>query len=599
MQSSGGVTSRAAHFMILRPFRTPAAIAFGALLLASGAPAQNTLTEQTPYGGQVVESIIARVNDQIITSSDYDRALKDLEQEDQQRGATMQQEADDRKNLLRSLIDQQLWLSKGKELGTKCDVELTKRLDDIRKQYHLASIDDLQKAAQEQGVSFEDFKSNICNQIITQDVMRQQVGSTIQITPGEARQFYEAHKQDYVQPESVHLDEILISTGTDGSQDAAKAAAAKAKADDIEAKLASGGDFAQLARSFSDGPTAAGGGDLGDYKRGQLPQELEDATFSLKPGQWTKPILTRQGWIILKVSQHTPAGPAPYKAVENQVEDALYMSRMEPAIRDYLNKMRDNASIFIAPGYTDTAATAAEINSSISFSAYTPPAPKKKAHVERTRFRETGHSFRSKSAPSEAAQTPAQPAPAGTAENKKKGKHGRKQEADVERPGKKEKIRFGQKPRETLPAASTDVSTGSPVENAGALPETASADQEPENPLETAPPQRKSRYSDRARQHKNEKKPETQQPAEFNATPPSAAEIANRQVQAAPLGLTANSKKKKRKATAKGKKERYSQTKKVEGPAPVFTPAAPVQGAPAPAPAPAQQPASGSAPQQQ
>jgi peptidyl-prolyl cis-trans isomerase SurA len=93
--------------MTLRFFRTPAVIGFGALLLASGAAAQNPPTEQTPYGGQVVESIIARVNDQIITSSDYDRALKEMEQEDEQRGATMQQESQDRKNLLRSLIDQQ------------------------------------------------------------------------------------------------------------------------------------------------------------------------------------------------------------------------------------------------------------------------------------------------------------------------------------------------------------------------------------------------------------------------------------------------------------------------------------------------------------
>src|SRR6185312_13816216 len=193
-------------------------------------------------------------------------------------------------------------------------------------------------------------------------------GSTIQITPGEARQYYEQHKQDFVQPESVHLDEILVTTGSDSTDDPKKVAAAKSKAEDIEAKLNAGGDFAQLARTFSDGPTAAGGGDLGDYKRGQLPQQLEDKVFPLKAGQWTEPILTRQGWIILKVTQHTAAGVAPYKQVESQVDDALYMSRMEPAIRAYLNKMRDNASIFIAPGYTDTGATANELHSSISFS---------------------------------------------------------------------------------------------------------------------------------------------------------------------------------------------------------------------------------------
>lgn len=577
--------------MTFRFLCTPAAFGFGALLLASSAAAQNPPTEQTPYGGQVVESIIARVNDQIITSSDYDRALKEMEQEDEQRGATMQQESEDRKNLLRSLIDQQLWLSKGKELGTKCDIELTKRLDEIRKQYHMASIEDLQKAAQEQGVSFEDFKSNICNQIITQNVMRQEVGSTIQITPGEARLYYEAHKQQFVQPETVHLEEILVSTGTGGADDAKKADAAKAKAEDIEAKLASGGDFEQLARTFSDGPTASGGGDLGDYKRGQLPQELEDKTFSLKPGQWTQPILTRQGWIILKVTSHTPAGTAPYPDVQNQVEDALYMSRMEPAIRDYLNKMRDNASIFIAPGYNDTGATQGELNSNISFSAYTPPAPKKKAHVERTRFRETGRSFRNKSDEKAAAQP--------AAATGKKGKRGRKEQATVEKPGKKEKIRYGQKPRETLPSAASDTSTAGPtVEDAGAGSDNQVAEQEPANPLDAAPPEKKWRYSDLARQRKNTKK-EQQQPVEFNAPAPTPGEVADRQMQSASLGVDNSKKKKKKNSATKTQKERYSQKKKTEGPAPVFTPAPPVQGAPAPAAGTQQQPSSTGTPQQQ
>ncbi|MGH9589142.1 MAG: peptidylprolyl isomerase, partial [Terracidiphilus sp.] len=500
-----------------------------------------------------------------------------------------------------SLIDQQLWLSKGKELGTKCDIELTKRLDAIRKQYHLASIDDLQKAAQEQGVSFEDFKSNICNQIITQDVMRQEVGSTIQITPGETLQYYEGHKQDFSQPESVHLDEILITTGTDGADDPAKVAAAKTKADDVEARLHAGGDFAQLARGFSDGPTAAGGGDLGDYKHGQLPQELEDKTFSLKPGEWTDPILTRQGWIILKVTQHTPAGAAPYKDVQNQVADALYMSRMEPAIRDYLNKMRDNASIFVASGYTDTGATPMELSSNISFSTYTPPAPKKRAHVERTRFRETGHSLRNTQPEKDTAQAAAPAANTSARDSGEKGrKHGKNDEATVERPGKKEKIRFGQKPRESLPSAATDAGTGPTIENAGALPENASADQEPVNPLDAQAPERKTRFSDRAREHQDKKTEKTRQ-TEFNATPPSAAEVADRQVQSASLGLDGNTsgKKKKKKQTTTGKKERYSQqTKKPDEAPPVFTPAPPVVGAPAPDGAPKQEPSSTSAPQQ-
>src|SRR3954454_10441127 len=234
----------------------------GTILLAASAVAQNRPAEpQSPYGGAVVEDIIARVNDQIINRSDYDRAVKELDNEGRQRGLTMQQLSDQHRDLLRNLIDQQLWLSKGKELGINGETELVNRLNELRKQYNLSTMEDLEKAAQDQGVSYEDFKASIRNQIITQEVMRQEIGRHMNVTPGEVERYFESHKQEYTQPESVRLSEILISTGTPAptpeggtQEDPAKVEAAKAKAEDVEAKLKAGGDFGQLARTVSEGP---------------------------------------------------------------------------------------------------------------------------------------------------------------------------------------------------------------------------------------------------------------------------------------------------------------------------------------------------------
>jgi peptidyl-prolyl cis-trans isomerase SurA len=600
--------------MRLSTFCTSAALVFGTVLLASSARAQNdTNAPESPYGGSTVEDIIARVNDQIITKSDYDRSLSELDQEGRQHGETMQAISAAHKDLLRTLIDQQLWLSKAKDLNITGETELTKRLDEIRKQYNLESLEDLEKAAKEQGVSFEDFKADQRNKIITQEVMRQEVGERLQMTPGEVEHYYEAHKQEYNQPESERLSEILVGAPAD---DPAKLAAAKAKADDIEARLHSGGDFAQLARSFSEGSTAASGGDLGQYRKGQsqLPKVLEDKTFVLSTGQYTEPILTRQGYIILKVIQHTPGGPKPFKDVQEQVEQDYYMSRMEPAIRDYLSKMRDEAAIFIKPGYTDSAATYAELHPSITFSAYTPPAPKKKSKVERTRFRESTHTFRQKSgaaapapAPTAAADqasaaanqstppspaaapTPAAdqatavaadqstpPAPAAVASTGNKNS-----QVAAEKPGKKEKIRFGQAPRETLPTATTNTAT----ENAGALPETASNADQPANPLEPTASEKKTRFSDRAREQKKSKAAAT--PGATNA--PDAAEVADRQAQSAPLGGNGDtSGKKKKTPPTTSEKTRMSEEKKkpsdttTQAPPQQPTPIAPVAGAPAP-----------------
>ena len=559
--------------MNLRLIRTPAAIVFGTLLLASTLFAQaRPAAPQSPYGGVTVEEMVARVNDQIITRSDYDRAMKELDDAARQHGASMQEVLAAHKDLLRNLIDQQLWLSKGKELNITGETELVNRLNDIRKQYNLETIDDLEKAAKEQGVSFEDFKANIRNGLITQLVMRQEVGKRVQFTPGEAQRYFEQHKQEYAQQESESLAEILVSTGTPDatatvaggvqSDDPVVLAAAQAKANDIEAKLHAGGDFSQLARSFSDGPTAAEGGDLGQFHRGALAKVLEDKTFVLKAGQFTEPIRTRQGFVILKVVEHIPGGVPAYKDVAQQVEENFYMARMEPAMRSYLTTMREQAFIDIKAGYTDSGASVKQTKP--IYSAYTPPTAKKKKKVERTRFRESTHNFRQKAPKVASAEAPAEPAPApapapAKARLAKKGKKGEKGELASMRAGKKEKIRLGQAPSKTLPSAPQ-----SQTEDAGggAGPQTASSGEEPVNPLEATAPTKKTRYSERAKEAKQLK---AKGPVADTTAPsaPDAAEVADRQAQASPLGLSGDtSKKKKKTATTTGDKTRMTQKKK-------------------------------------
>ncbi len=564
-----------------------------ALPAASLLAQTRTSTPASPYGGMTVEEIIARINDQIITSSDFQRAMQEMDQEERQHGASMQEMSEAHKDLLRNLIDQQLWLSKGKELGITGETELVNKLNEYRKQYNLASMEDLEKAAREQGVSFEDFKASIRNQIVTQEVMREEVGRRISITPGEVQRYFDAHKQDYSQQESVKLSEILVSTGSSGAPatqvggpqpaDAQKMADAQAKANEIEAKLKAGAEFAQLARTSSDATTAAQDGDLGTYKRGQLGKVFEDATFGLTAGEFTEPILTKQGYVILKVISHTQGGVPEFKDVEADAEQNYFMSRMEPAIREYLTKMRDDASIEIKTGYVDTGASPNKQIFPIAYSAYTPPSPKKKHKVERTRFRETTHGFRQKTKPAtlaadDQAQAPAQPAP-----DKKQKKSGKSDQAALEKPGKKEKIRFGKAPTKTLPST-----PASQTEDAGGGTETASAN-EPANPLETnEEPKKKTRFSDRAKQPKQPKTTTQQQRDALTPQAPDSAEVADRQTQSSALGLNGDqNSKKKKKETATGEKTRISDRKKSEEPAtpPQPTPVPPVQGAPAPAPA--------------
>ncbi len=155
---------------------------------------------------------IARVNDQIIDNSDYQRAQQQMLEDTQRSNASPAEVAQQQKDLLRDLIDQQLLISRGKELDINADSELIRELDDIRKKNHLDSMEELEKAVRQQGLSYEDFKANIKNRIITQEVVRDEVGRKLALTQKQEQAYYDAHKQEFAQPEQERLSEILIPT---------------------------------------------------------------------------------------------------------------------------------------------------------------------------------------------------------------------------------------------------------------------------------------------------------------------------------------------------------------------------------------------------
>jgi peptidyl-prolyl cis-trans isomerase SurA len=327
-----------------------------------------------------VAEIVARINDNIISKQDLNRSANELDEQVKEENWSPEQVERHRKLLLSDLIDQQLLLSRGKELGITGDDELVRRMDEVRKQNHLDSMEDLEKAVRSQGLSFEDFKANLRNNIITQQVIRDEVGKTIHMTSADVMAYYKAHAAQFEQPESVHLSEILLPAGTTDAEQAAALQRAQKIADD----MTKGSSFTDMAKSVSTGPTAAQGGDLGVFKRGQLAPELEEKTFGLKAGSITEPILTKQGYVILKVDQHTAGGLPPLKDVQDQVEQSAYVDRMQPALRAYLTKLREEAFIDIKPGFTD--ANASPNESKPVFSAYAPPVKKPKASQKKERY---------------------------------------------------------------------------------------------------------------------------------------------------------------------------------------------------------------------
>ena len=312
-----------------------------------------------PNGGRVVEEIIARVNNEIITKSEYDKALTSAEEDAKQEcdnkcpPQQLQQMTDDRKkSALRDLIDQSLLVQRGKDMSISVETDVIKQLDQIRIQNKLPDMDALEKAVTSQGLNWEDFKNNIRNHILTQKVISQEVGSHITIADSDARKFYEEHKTDMVAPESVALAEIVVST--EGKKDA-ELPDLKKKAETARKRVDDGEDFGEIAKRMSDGATKEQGGYLGTYKRGELAKQIEDKVFTMKKKQLTEVLETKQGYLILEVLEHYSEGQQPYEVVKDKIMNQLYEERMQPALKKYLGTLREQSYVVIKPAYIEAA----------------------------------------------------------------------------------------------------------------------------------------------------------------------------------------------------------------------------------------------------
>ena len=554
------------------------------------APKPQTPTLPAPAAvtpnGTVVEYPIVRVNDQIIDNSDYDRAAKDLDAEVQRNNIGPEELAQREKDLLRDMIDQQLLLSRGKELDVNADAEVIRRLDEIRKQNHLDSMDDLEKAVRESGLSFEDFKSNIKNGVVTQEVVRDEVGRNLRLTAKDEQTYYDQHKQQYAQPEHVSLTELLIPTPDDATD--AQVTQAQAKADQIETQLKAGAKFEDLVKQYSGGPNPETGGELGDFCRtgSTAPQQscsqlgsklLDDPVFALKAGEWTAPIRTRQGFIILKVTDHNMGGIPPLSAVDEQVQEAIYAQAIQPALRAYLTKLREDAYIDVAPGFTDTGASPKQTKP--VFSGATPPPVKKKKTEVKARLAPSrpAAAIASKTSP------PATSAAATSAPGTKTVSTGKSRKAKKIR---REKIRYGQAPRESLPSAPEETLAPGADQGPGAASSTIPAPGEAiapldqtttlaanTDPLGPAPAERKkTRYSDRAATETKtkavKKVAKAQEKIKATPAPLTQEDKLAQATQDAPLGLSGDTATKKKHKRVKGAPKECIQQKAPTPPAP-------------------------------
>ncbi len=301
----------------------------------------------------VVERIIARVNTEIITQTQFEKEKGTLRKElaEQYSGPDLDAKVNEEsKDLLRNLIDESLMVQKAKDEDINVETDVIKRLDQMRQQDKLATIEDMQKAAEEEGINWEDFKEQIRRQLLMQEIISRDVGSRIIITRQEMMQYYNEHKEAFKSPGMVRLAEILISNTKYKPEEAEK------RAKDAEAELKGGAKFSTVVKKYSDDSSAGQGGDIGLMKMDSVAPIISAAIRKLDINEDTDVIPIKSGYIILRLLERFDAGIPPFDEVETHVNETLYSQRMEPKLREYLTQLRKDSYIFLAPGYIDTGA---------------------------------------------------------------------------------------------------------------------------------------------------------------------------------------------------------------------------------------------------
>lgn len=303
---------------------------------------------------KVIERVIARVNNEIVTQRQFEREREKLRRDlarDHVGEDLETRVRDGSKDLLRDLVDRALMVQKAKDLDITVETDVVKRLDEIRKGVNAASLEDLQKEAEKTGINWEDFKDEIRRGMLMREVIGREVGRTIIVSREDARKYFEEHKENFSSPEGVVLAQILISNEKHKPEEAEK------RAKDASADLKAGQKWSETVKKYSDDTgTADEGGHIGFMKSGTMAAALNDAIAKIDIGEFSEPIPIKTGFIILRLGDRRRAGIPNFEEVESRVTEMIYSQKMQPALRQFLVTLRRESYIFLAPGYVDTGA---------------------------------------------------------------------------------------------------------------------------------------------------------------------------------------------------------------------------------------------------
>jgi parvulin-like peptidyl-prolyl isomerase len=296
------------------------------LLLPAGASAE------------IIERVVAKVNGQIITLSDFQSrqiaAAQAARVDPATVGAFLRQ---NNARILQEAIDELLIIQKAEDAGIKAPPQwIDEAIEGIRKENNIASDEQFQDALAREGLTLAELRQNIERSVLRRIVMQRDIQPKIDATDADLRAEYEKLKAtEFTKPPTVTLQEILVKEDAGGA----------ALAQEIVERARAGEDFAALAKAHSSAPSRAHGGDVGQLAQGELNPELEKVAFSLAVGSVSDPLPGPEGYRIVRVTAKTSGSTTSFEAAKEQVRDRLMMSRFSKAYEEYMAELRKTASV--------------------------------------------------------------------------------------------------------------------------------------------------------------------------------------------------------------------------------------------------------------
>jgi peptidyl-prolyl cis-trans isomerase SurA len=318
----------------IKPTLSIALVSLLLLLIPQGTKARETC-----------DRVVAIVNNDIITLYELNAKLKEISgiDSDELQKKDEHQFFLARWKVLDGLIDERLASAKAKELGiTVSPEEVDKAIERMKRQNGI-SQEELLKELKNRGLSLEQYKEKIKQELQRVQLINYEVKSKIIIRDEKIKEYYEKNKKDFTSPGEVHLAAIFLKKKD--SKEPPEEGKTVQQAKEIISQLRKGADFGEMAKKYSQGPGAAGGGDLGFFKTSQLDEKLAKVAASLPVGNVSEPIVRENGVQILKIIEKREAGLRPLSAVKDQIYDHLYNEEVNKRFTTWIKDLREKSYI--------------------------------------------------------------------------------------------------------------------------------------------------------------------------------------------------------------------------------------------------------------